>query len=515
MLLDNKVLLAKCVTLLYRESLLPNVGDNSFDLVRNAMKDVTVNDNTFGFNTEKNIVNGLKTIVLDLISGTKEGIDLGGLLQQIKISCDSDESLYSALEQALKENYSDSSLRKSIVILRRQLDTHFREKEIADEFKKASNKIVYGRDEIKDLNAFINDFWVKIEPLTMSKKGNDPAVMNHLVLGNTEEVRAQFREIAKTGSNVRVYKTLFNGFNMMTQGGLRVQTSMHHALSHNYKTGLFLTLISQILRCNKPFTVDPNKIPCFVIINFEDETNDVINFLFLQMKYSEDRIPLEVDDNGKIIGYTSDEIIDYVTSKFEKNGWKVIIRRVDPTQWSYKDAFNFIITLEAEGYSVEGLGLNYLAMLPTTGCIQGANGEALLDMIRRFRNFCMAKGILFLTPHQMSTDAKTMLRGQTTDSTFVKDVSMRGFSKGSKQLDNELDLEFYHHIAKQGKSAFLTVQRGKHRIPTIIEDTYKFFVLKFTHPKMPIPDDRPEDLVLRRIGNSSHVEGADEELLIG
>lgn len=508
MLLENKVLLAKCITLLYREQLLGTAEDSSSELVRNALKDVTVNDNTFGLNIEKNIVNGLKTIALDMVNNPKDDVDSNNLLQQIKISCENDESLYLALQDAIKADFNDGSLRKSIVILRRQLDTHFREKEIADEFKKTSNKIVYGRDDIKDLSTYINEFWARVEPLTMMKKGRDPAIMNQMVLGNTDEVRKQYREITSDSGNVRIYKTMFNGFNEMTQGGLRVQTSMHHALSHNYKTGLNLTLFSQVLRANRPFTQDVNKIPCMVRISFEDETANVVNFLFMQMKYSETREEVRLED------YDPDYIINYTTEQLEKNGWKVILARIDPTQWSYKDVFNFIISLEAEGYAVEGLWLDYLAMLPTTGCIQGAQGEALLDMLRRFRNFCMAKGILFMTPHQMSTEAKTMLRGQTTDSTFVKDVAMRGFAKGSKQLDNDLDLEFYQHIAKQGKVAFLTVQRGKHRLPTIIEDSSKYFVLKFTHPKMPIPDDRPEDGIMRRIGSASQVDEADQDLLV-
>lgn len=508
MLLENKVLLAKCLTLLYRENLLGNPEDSSAELVRTAIKGVSVNDNTFGLNIEKNIVTGLKGIILEQIDQVKGDVELQTLLQQIRITCENDDNLYDALQTSLNADFSDASLRKSVVILRRQLDTHFREKEIADEFRKTSAKINFGRDEIKDLSAFVNEFWTRVEPLTMMKKAKDPAILQQMTLGNNDEVRTTFREISEKGSNSRVYKTLWNGFNAMTQGGLRVQTTMHHALPHKYKTGANLTLFSQVLRANKPFTVEENKIPCMVRISFEDETDNVVKFLFMQMKYSETREHVDVDK------YTPDEVLNYVTENLEKNGWKVILLRVNPTEWSYKDVFNYIISLEAEGYAVEGLWLDYLGLLPTTGCIQGAQGEALRDMLRRFRNFCMAKGILFMTPHQMSTDAKSLLRGMTTDANFVKDIAERGYSAGSKQLDNELDLEFYQHIAKHGKTTWLTFQRGKHRIPTIIDDSDKYFVLKFTDSKMPIPDDKPEDPIIRRLGSSTAVEAEDLELLI-
>lgn len=508
MLLDNKVLLAKGITLLYRERLLGTAEDSSGELVRNALKDVVVNENTFGLNTEKKLIEGLKAIAFEMIDNVRVEVDSPTMIQQVRICCESDENLFEAINTALTAEFNDASLRKSIVILRRQLDTHFREKQIAEEFRLASNKINFGREDISNLSMYVSDFWARVEPLTMMKKAKDPAILQQLVLGNSDEVRTVYREISDKGMDTRVYRTLWNGFNRMTQGGLRVQTSMHHALPHKYKTGANLTLFSQVLRANKPFNTIPDKIPCMVRISFEDETDNVMKFLFMQMKYSETR------EEVKLEQYSSDDIVNYTTEKLEANGWKVMLLRVNPTEWTYKDVFNYIISLEAEGYVVEGLWLDYLGMLPTTGCVQGNAGEALRDMLRRFRNFTMAKGILFVTPHQMSTDAKTLLRGQSTDANFAKEVAERGYAAGSKQLDHELDLEFYQHIAKHGKTAYLTIMRGKHRIPTIIEDAFKYFVLKFTHPQMPIPDDRPEDPILTRIGGSSQVQDEDQDLLV-
>ena len=76
-----------------------------------------------------------------------------------------------------------------------------------------------------------------------------------------------------------------------------------------------------------------------------------------------------------------------------------------------------------------------------------------------------------------------------------------------------MDLELYIHKFKHGNKYYLSVTRGKHRIPTIVDDVYKYFALKFTHPKMPIPDDRPEDPIIHRLGSSSVVEAEDQQLL--
>ena len=55
-------------------------------------------------------------------------------------------------------------------------------------------------------------------------------------------------------------------------------------------------------------------------------------------------------------------------------------------------------------------------------------------------------------------------------------------------LDQEVDLELFIHLFKHNKDTYFTVQRGKHRLPSIVDDDDKFIMYKF--PKgMPIPED--------------------------
>ena len=72
-----------------------------------------------------------------------------------------------------------------------------------------------------------------------------------------------------------------------------------------------------------------------------------------------------------------------------------------------------------------------------------------------------------------------------------------------------MDLELYIHKFKHGNKYYLSVTRGKHRIPTIIPDEYKNFFLEF--PKaMPIPDSREGDQVIRRL--TTGASNADNDL---
>ena len=49
--MDNKLLLVKCVTLLYRQSLLATKGDDSVDLVRTAIESIKLPDIAVGINS--------------------------------------------------------------------------------------------------------------------------------------------------------------------------------------------------------------------------------------------------------------------------------------------------------------------------------------------------------------------------------------------------------------------------------------------------------------------------------
>jgi hypothetical protein len=81
-----------------------------------------------------------------------------------------------------------------------------------------------------------------------------------------------------------------------------------------------------------------------------------------------------------------------------------------------------------------------------------------------------------------------LIRTGVPESEFVKEIAEKGYFAGSKQLDQEVDLEIYLHLFKQNKETYISVQRGKHRIPSILSDEKKYFLLKF--PKgMPIPED--------------------------
>ena len=202
---------------------------------------------------------------------------------------------------------------------------------------------------------------------------------------------------------------------------------------------------------------------------------------------------------------------NYVRQRLQVNGFHVKIDEVNPLTWTYQSLINRIIQLESEGYSVEVLSIDYLAKIPTTGCTQGSMGDDMLDMFSRVRAFCLAHGILFMTPHQLSTEA---LRLQQTvpQEQFLKAIKGGGYFEKTKGLGRIYDIGVLINKVEAESGDYLHVLVDKHRFPTVIDAHLKEFFLPFPSNKMPIvPTSGKEDhKILRKIPRASMTQKRDD-----
>lgn len=483
--MDNKQLLIKSATLLYRESQLPIKVENSSDLVRTLIEKVKVTEVAAGFNMDRDLTSGLKEIVLEMCNNPVDHeYSLSDLLQRFKIITNTSEKLYEAVEQGLEDVLTESQLKRNITNIKKSLNNHFKEQQISEILDKTASMFRYNREKIKDIGQFITELIDQLEPLQLNTSSKDPAIVGDVDIGNDESIRAAFTSVINKSAGSSILKTGWQGLNRMLQGGIRRGDFMVvPALQHKYKTGFTLSLFQHIARFNKPSPSDSNKKPLLLRITFEDDITNNLQFLYQSIKYDETRTEVVMT------GVSVDEMSMYVREKLQVNGYHVKLMRVDPSQWTYRSICNKIVELEAQGYEIELLMLDYLAQIPTTGCkSDGPMGTAMRDLFRRIRNFTGPKNIAVITPHQLSTEAKMLSRTGLADTEFVKEINEKGYYAETKQLDQEVDIELYMHIAKVNKEAYLTLQRGKHRIPTILPDDEKYMMLKF--PKnMPIPCD--------------------------
>ena len=498
--MDNKLLLVKCITLLYRESQLPVKVENSADLVRTALETIKVSEIGIGIHTDRDTLISLKETAIEMCSSPQDHIyDLIDLLQRLKVNTGNDEKLYDALEQGMRDDLNESILKRTVTNIRKQILNHFKNQKIGEILNKASAEFKFNPDKIKNVDDFVRDMIAQLEPLAMSTAAKDPAVIDEVDIGDDKVMTEMFTKVSSVATSDRVYKTGWHGINRMLQGGFRPgEYWVLAGLQHKYKTGFSQSLFNQIAIYNKPLTQDPTKKPMMLLISFEDESVKRLQFMVQQLKYTETRAPVDIRD------MSIEEMRGYIQTKLQVNGFHVRMLHVDPSMWGYRNLCHKVVELEAQGYNIEVLMVDYMFKMPTTGCVaNGPIGSDFLDMMSRVRSFCIPRGILFLTPHQLSTECKILLRGNVTEDKLVKELVGKGYYEGSKRLDQVPDGILLIHLFNHNKESYLSIQRDRHRIPTICEEDDKYCLYKF--PKgMPIPDDiLGEDESLRKLSGFS------------
>lgn len=118
------------------------------------------------------------------------------------------------------------------------------------------------------------------------------------------------------------------------------------------------------------------------------------------------------------------------------------------------------------------------------------------------------RGILLITPHQLSSDAMRLIRQGVND--FVKGLPDRNYYAGSTQISHEVDAEIFIHIEKINGVSWLTCQRGKYRSPKVVDDKDKYIALPF-NPEYGLQDDLlREELGRKSPGATVNSQGVEE-----
>lgn len=503
--MDNRLLLKSAITLLYRESLLGSATDNSNATIRRALAQVKIPEMAgTGIDNEHDVISGLKQTALHMCENPADHFyDKDDLLHRLKLNCAGDEPLYDILKESIDKSLNEGELKRSIIHHRRELDAFDRDKRLEDLMYKQASQFRFKKDEIVDMKAWVSEFVANLEPFSIDSNVADPAIITEVDVSDRVGMNKLFAEIADMESGVGIMKSGWQGFNRMTDGGVRRgENIVIGALPHHFKTGFTLSLFRQLCMYNTPHMFDPTKKPLMLRISFEDGAELNIQQTYIQL------VELETGQRCDMTGKTHDEMSAYVQEKLQQTGYHVKFLRVDPTQWSFKHITNKLLEYEADGYEIHVCMLDYLGMVPTTGCIQGPAGTDMRDLFRRIRNFTNPRKITLITPHQLSVDAKKKIREGTTG--FVQELVGKGYYAGSSQLDQEVDLEIFIHIEIVNGLSYLTWQRGKHRKTRQTPLEHQAGVWQFQQVGG-IPDDlNKADTTRKRVGGG--VIGSNDEI---
>lgn len=375
----------KIITLLVREIELgeENENDNSKDLIRTVL----------GLNKNKkanNLMGGESTLVTDLkdlilsINNAADTYTKEMVLNSLKLILKDRKDILDVILQGLTVEMSVAGAKRSIVALRKYLNNYYRGEMISNTVMDAAYKLRSGAVEDKD--EFVNTLISNLESLSIETKGKNEGVVDELDIGDNKSMSKVLNTIKDQAVGEIKIKTGWKRLNEMLSGGFRRgEFCIVNALQHKYKSGFTQSLFMQMAMHNKPVLTDKNKKPLILYLSFEDNSDVFVEFMYRYLYYNEFR---EVPDLNNV---SPNEISDYIKTKLSATGYHVKLMRVDPAAWTYKHVFNKVLELEADGYELHGVFIDYLAKLPTTGCINsGPMGTDVRDLFNRMRNFFSA-----------------------------------------------------------------------------------------------------------------------------
>lgn len=496
----------KSITLLYRESFIENNDtNNSNDLVRTILNTIVTDSKYSMLGAGADKIENLKKFTLELCNSSDKPFDKEMIRQTVSLIMGEDVATVEILMRTIEDDLVEEKLKRAILTLKRYLNNYYKEYQINDVLSKAHYRFKNNRSGIKSTNDFIANLVTNLEALELTSKTKDPAIANEVDLGDESGLSEVLDSVKDDNTTLPKLKTGWQGFNTITSGGFRRgEMVLLASLQHKYKSGTTNSLFMQVAMENKPKMIDGTKKPLLLLISLEDDMVITTDFMYRYLYNDEHG---ELPDFSKV---TPKEASDYIKKKLSVNGYHIKMLRVNPTEWSFKHLFNKIISYEADGFELHGVFMDYLGMVPTVGCnLSGPMGTDIRDLFRRVRNFFSVRKCTFFTPHQLSVDAKMLIRNGVPEATFVKELIGKGYFSGTKQLDQELDLILYNHIAKINGKACLTISRDKHRTPVILDDEYKYFYMPF--PKgAPIPSDVHREKSLAVFPDANGSAGSDD-----
>jgi hypothetical protein len=494
--MDPKLLLVKIVTLLYKESQLQEPTGQSGELVKNAISTIKLSESSGEFDRGREVIQAIRSTALWMADNPADySYDRTALLQRIRVNVGDEDSLYQALEAGLGESDERTDLKKQTILLRGELRNAIDVVRVKEAVKKIYQQSHFNLDGF-DVKALVRDALMQLEPFTLGMEGQRiEGMLEEINLNDLDDSADLMRRAQDEMSNEGILKTGWQCLNRMTgdhDGLRRGETVVVGALQHNYKTGFTLTVFKQLALYNKPYMRDPTKKPLLLHISLENELKMNMLWLYRNMIENETKQPCvlaEVDHA---------EAARYVHERLTATGYEIRMCRMNPSETSFQSYFDLILQLEAEGYEVHGVVCDYLNMMSKKGCALGPAGFEIRDLWRRMRNFNAPKGILFISPHQLSPAAKQLVRNQVED--FVKEIANKGYYDGCTTVDQEVDLEIYIHIVKLAGESYLTIQRGKHRKVVSTPERFLYTVLPFSQVGDIQDDYGQKDISLKQAG---------------
>lgn len=502
--MDVKALLAKCISLLFREG---QSGEN--DLSKQLVLDVitTLKINSNDISGTDSTVNELKNVVLNMVS-KEHPTPYNDLIQHIRIACSSDVVLFESIQDNISFQLDEDELKRTILSYRFELNKYLKEKKATMLLDKMTFDLKFNRDKIGDLNQYMSSNLNGIIDLVNYSGEEIPGIICEVDLSDIDAVAEQFELIRKENDGSRTIKMPWQAMNRMTRGGLRLgQLTTVGGLAHNNKTGVSLSMFISGCIFNNPknLQTDQKKKPLMLLISFEDDMLIVLFNLYILLKENLENVKITDEDKQRL---SSREAAEYVYKKLSDTGYDIRIIRADSSTWSYAEIQSCILQFESQGYEIHLTLIDYLNLANKNGLTHSRADADIQELFRRTKNFFAAKNIALLTPVQLSPDAMELKR--QGNKMLAMQISDGSYYEGCRGLSREPELELFVDIVKDNGRKYQTFARGKHRGQNDTPEEHKFFILEFQKIGGLRWDVNGTDTSLSKFGSARNAEGEEE-----
>ena len=384
------------------------------------------------------------------------------LMQRVTLFTKSDDVLKEAINIGLEEQVDDEATRKLIYKHIKEIRLNSEGEEFAKKFKRAIKEFFY-----KDLDDMDKEDWSNLADMIQERNNaiyeERQSEVVHTVTSATPESMYDVIDLAKKENSVEgIMRSPLQGLNQALEpdaGFRRAKMYLVNALTNRGKSLTMGHLLAGIGLYNKPLLRDKARIPTVLLESAEDTMDLIIMRMY--------KLALSVQNDEISDFQTADKetIVDVIVKCFSKNGWFLIINQIESSKDSAVTMFARCRQLELKGHEIIFWGYDYCGLQNIDKIPGETKSDKLQLHFRKVRAFIIARGICFVTPHQLSPAAKQKLQESDEESEvyFAREVAGKSLTETSTKITNEVDVEITIHVAKTSFKNYFTGCVGKQR----------------------------------------------------
>lgn len=384
------------------------------------------------------------------------------LMQRVTMFVKGDDDMKSIIEMGLEELPNEELTRKLVYKQITEIRLNSEDEVFQKKFKQKIKDFLY-----KDTSEMKREDWSNLMDLITEKVNSSfgerqSEVVVSVNTANPESFFDIIEMAKKENSKEGILRTGIQGLNqgLEPDGGFRRgKMYMLEALTNRGKSFGMAHILASVGMYNVPMLRNKAKIPTLLF----ESSEDTMDLVIMRMYKLSCTIDLQTDSDFQTAETTN--IVDVIAQCFKKNGWYLVMNQIEAYKDNIANMFARVRKLELQGHEIIFYGYDYLALQNIDKVPGESKSDKLQLVYRRVRSFTTARGICFVTPHQLSPEAKKLLKELDDESEvyFAREVAGKSMTETSTKITNEVDGVICIHVAKTATKTYFTGAIGKQR----------------------------------------------------